>query len=218
MCSMRNHSIRQRLDPPNINNYLWILLLIVCLTLKPVTKLPDNVLFGGNRYPGQIKVQQQPIIPNLADDNGQLNSHSLDLILSNDRLWGTRRRRVRRSISSPNDEDWSPNWRGQPSNGVEMMQSFNSRMLNERIGNVNQTESKPICVPGQIMMDQAKCRHDPQKNNYYIGRCTLRTGNKLSEQIGKIWWMDSIQEWIASIPFAGHEVYCFDFSILTMKN
>lgn len=45
----------------------------------------------------------------------------------------------------------------------------------------------------------------------------MRSGDRMSEQIGKIWWKQNLKEWIASFPFGGHEIYCLDYSVLTLK-
>lgn len=51
---------------------------------------------------------------------------------------------------------------------------------------------------------------------YYISQCRVRTQNIkfISHQIGKVYWNNSISEWIATVPFSGQEIECFDYSVL----
>ena len=250
--------------------YQWIEL------KKPVTRLPENVLFGGNKFglPTTSAVLAKPRVINnitttsaaaanfLLDGKGELNSRSVDLFLSSDQIWGSRKRRVRRSAvdnssgsttttSKPTKDDttdWSRNWRGNLYEGVERISSFTGplrRRQKPQTGNdfnevaVESNSKKRRCTPRSnnflLLLtklssssssssskssanDADDCLDEPQKANFYIAKCSLRTGNITSEQIGKIWWKEAIQEWVASFPFAGNEVPCFDYSVLTVKS
>lgn len=207
-------------------HYEWIRL------KKPVTHLPANVLFGGNQFGITKRVSASNAnISALLDSNGQLNNHSVDLLLSSDHLWGSRKRRVRRSATQtqvPNEAPhWSRNWRGHLYEGVERIRSFTRKTLKTLGSNSpkNFTEipvDRRKCAPKAEtpFMPESNCTSELQKANFYIAKCTLRTGDITSEQIGKIWWNDAIMppEWTASFPFAGHEVYCLDYEVLTLKN
>lgn len=178
--------------------YEWIKL------KKPVTSLPDNVLFVGvQNFYHNFKENEEKSIQ-------KRNYQHLDHVLSNSFLNGKmkRTRRLRRNTNEDIDNEnvndsyyWSKNWR-------------------QKIPKTKEFIELPIidkdCLEKSLSITK-KCIKEEQKLNYFIARCTLRTGNKLSEQIGKIWWKNSIQEWIASFSFGGHEIYCLDYSVLTLK-
>lgn len=157
---------------------------------KPAKELPFNALYGGSQH-GLNKPKPT--------DNSNNN------ILSSIFAFRLRKRRPRRSIA----ESWSVNWRG-------TMAKPASRFINHFVNhfrilaNSNFTE-----VP--VMPNSTECALQRRKLNYFIAKCRLQTGNVISEQIGKIWWHTTSQEWVASFPFGGHEIYCHDYSILAIK-
>ena len=53
---------------------------------------------------------------------------------------------------------------------------------------------------------------------YYIGQCRVRSREmkRISEQIGKVHFDTSVRQWVATVPFSGHEIMCFDYSVLIM--
>lgn len=188
----------------NDTRYEWIKL------KKPVHNLPDNVLFVSvHNFYQKFKEN----LPKNDEKSIQKRNHQrFDNVLSNNFLNHKmkRTRRLRRNTDADTDNDdndndnsyyWSKNWRQK------------TRATNEFI-------ETPIidkdCLK-EFLSTSKKCIKEEQKLNYFIARCTLRTGNQLSEQIGKIWWKNSIQEWIASFSFGGHEIYCLDYSVLTLK-
>lgn len=214
-----------------------------------MTALPENVLFGGNKYglPTTVNSKKEHIKSNvtgikpakfLLDPKGELNSQSVDLVLSSDQLWGSRKRRVRRSTTAnsttveQHNQSWSRNWRGHHQyEGVERITSFSGKRTTRKPANnfneVAVKETKKRCVPkitpNNLLLllttqQDDDCLEEPQKANFYIAKCSLRTGNITSEQIGKIWWKEAIQEWVATFPFGGHEVPCFDYAVLTVKS
>jgi len=204
--------------------YEWIAL------KKPVISLPENVLYGGSQFDkfsrrmSSVRENQAPVA--IIDLKGQLNSHSLDHILSNDQMWGFRKRRMRRSINFTEENYWSRNWRGSKPHGLDrvhlqpkLYKRDNSNMKNFTLEEVHKAFMRPCIAHPQIatVNQMEKCPQKSQKDNFYISKCALRTGNITSEQIGKIRWIESIQEWIASFGFGGQEIYCLDYSVLTLK-
>ena len=203
--------------------YQWIRL------KKPVTILPENILFGGNKFvPHQIKRlssdHNSPI--QIIDNKGELKIHSMDLLLSSNGIWGMRKRRIRRSISG--NLEWSPNWRGKTFEGVERIMSFSRKEKLLQLTKAKSTiteilREKTNCTThhqgasDHMSIEEVNCMQDSQKDNFYIAKCTLRSGNITSEQIGKIWWNELFHEWIASFSFGGHEIYCLDYSVLTLR-
>ena len=188
--------------------YEWIRL------KKPVIDLPDNVLYAGR--------QIEPYISN----NRQLKHHQnyefLNILSSNKSNYKSiqKRRRYRRDIFD-NHQNWSRNWRGFITNITDHhhLRRFHhnrqDNFIEIPIGNCSQNEHHH----DRMKMKQKLClKNEKRKLNYFIAKCSLRTGDKISEQIGKIWWKNSNQEWIASFPFGGHEIYCLDYSVLTLKN
>lgn len=118
----------------------------------------------------------------------------IDSILNNNfHHFGNRKRRVRRFTQN----DWEQN---------------SSKPVTERFDQEPSTKLNG-CTNSVLVSSQCK---DEQKGNYYIARCSLRTDHSTSEQIGKVWWKQSIQEWVASFSFGGHEVFCMDYSVLTI--
>ena len=53
---------------------------------------------------------------------------------------------------------------------------------------------------------------------YYISQCRVQSQRmkRISEQIGKVQYDQSVKQWIATVPFSGHEIQCFDYSVLIM--
>lgn len=222
-----------------------------------MTVLPENVLFGGNKFglPTTVnnnkKVNISSVTGNnkafLLDAKDELKSQSVDLVLSSNSLWGSRKRRLRRSTTTTNStttESWSRNWRGQQLyEGVERITTFLGKKFKKRqpannfsevavkvnsssSNNSNKKKCVPKVTPNNLLLllttkeneQEDECLEEPQKANFYIAKCSLRTGNITSEQIGKIWWKEAIQEWVATFPFGGHEVPCFDYAVLTVKS
>ena len=53
---------------------------------------------------------------------------------------------------------------------------------------------------------------------YYIGQCRVQSQRmkRISEQIGKVQYDQSMKQWIATVPFSGQEIQCYDYSVLIM--
>ena len=53
---------------------------------------------------------------------------------------------------------------------------------------------------------------------YYICQCRVQSHRikRISEQIGKVHFDQSMKQWIATVPFSGQEIQCYDYSVLIM--
>ena len=215
----------------------------------PVKKLPENAVFGGNRFATQLMMQKNNktnkhtpdtfrLFPNnrtgmLLLRGDEINPDFWNHFLTQDLDWSLRKRRLKRTTTPTVRRRVRPlNTRKRfrkllPSEVIgerRIMISHNKVQIN-MINTTAPVECPPVGDPESskhhilIKPHSIECMKepDPQKLNYYIAKCTLRTGNITSEQIGKIRWMESDNQWLASFPFGGHEIFCLDFSVLALK-
>lgn len=186
--------------------YEWIKL------KKPVIELPENVLYAGRQIEQFVSTNQ------LFKQNYEFLN-----VLTPKKYNQSKRKRQRRHRRDIFDkhQQWSRNWRGR----VTKIPNYQIRRVRQNefieipltMGNcsINDNHHRDE----KITKQQKLClKNEKRKLNYFIAKCSLRTGDRISEQIGKIWWKNSNQEWIASFPFGGHEIYCLDYSVLTLKN